>query len=73
MAGWRQRGCPESCPRRRERGRDFLPHLWDELEERVREQRADGECDEKREDPAEKRLLGTRYNEDSEQGGHVNH
>lgn len=51
----------------------MLPHLWDELEERVREQRADGEGDEKREDPAEKRLLGARDDEESEQGGHVNH
>lgn len=72
-AGWRQRGRPGSCPRRRERGRDVLPHLWDELEERVREQRADGERDEKQEHPAEKGLLGTRNDEDSEQGGHVNH
>lgn len=55
------------------RGRDVLPHLWDELEERVREQRADGERDEKHEHPAEKGLLGTRNDEDPQQGGRVNH
>lgn len=66
--GWGQRRHPESrAALGQERGGDVRPHLWDELEERVREQRADGQRDEKGEDAAEKRLPGARDDEEAEQ------
>lgn len=49
-----------------------LLHLWDELEERVREQRSNGQGDEVREHAAEKRFLRARQDEDSQERGQVN-
>lgn len=48
-------------------------HLWDELEERVREQRSNGQGDEVSEHTAEKRFLRARQDEDSQERGQVNH
>lgn len=50
-----------------------LLHLWDELEERVREQRSNGQGDEVSEHTAEKRFLCARQDEDSQERGQVNH
>lgn len=49
-----------------------LLHLWDELEERVREQRSNGQGDEVSEHAAEKRFLRARQDEGSQQRGQVN-
>lgn len=50
-----------------------LLHLWDELEERVREQGSNGQGDEVSEHTAEKRFLRARQDEDSQERGQVNH
>lgn len=57
-----------------ERGRtsSVLLHLWDELEERVREQRSNGQGDEVCEHTAEKCFLRARQDEDSQERGQVN-
>lgn len=49
-----------------------LLHLWDELEERVREQRSNGQGDEVCEHTAEKCFLRARQDEDSQERGQVN-
>lgn len=54
-------------------GAVVLPHLWDELEERVREQSSDGERDEVSEHATEKRSLRARHHEGSQERGQVNH
>lgn len=46
-----------------------LLHLWDELEERVRKQRSNGQGDEVSEHTAEKCLLRARQDEDSQERG----
>ena len=50
-----------------------LLHLWDELEECIREQRPDGQGDEVHEHTAEKCFLCARQDEDSQERGQVNH
>lgn len=54
------------------RGGADLLHLWDELEERVREQRSNGQRDEVSEHAAEKHPLRARQDEDSQERGQVN-
>lgn len=49
-----------------------LLHLWDELEECVREQRSNGQGDEVSEHTAEKRFLRARQDQDSQERGQVN-
>lgn len=49
-----------------------LLHLWDELEECVREQRSNGQGDEVSEHTAEKRFLRAWQDQDSQERGQVN-
>lgn len=77
---WVFRGQSENASRRRARlgqprrsGRaPVLLHLWDELEERVREQRSNGQGDEVSEHTAEKRFLRAWQDQDSQERGQVN-
>lgn len=61
-----------AAARERRRARSVLLHLWDELEERVREQRSNGQGDEVSEHTAEKRFLCARQDEGSQERGQVN-
>lgn len=58
-------------PRRSERA-PVLLHLWDELEECVREQRSNGQGDEVSEHTAEKRFLRAWQDQGSQERGQVN-
>lgn len=55
-----------------EQVRFVLLHLWDQLEQGVREQCSDGERDEISQDSGEKDLLSTGHDEDAKEGGKVN-
>ena len=60
------------APGREDAHASLLLHLWDELEERVREQRSNGQGDEVSEHTAEKRFLRARQDEHSQERGQVN-
>lgn len=65
-------GQARRTPGERGRARSVLLHLWDELEERVREQRSNGQGDEVSEHTAEKRFLHAGQDEGSQERGQVN-
>ena len=59
-------------PRGEDAHASVLLHLWDELEERVRQQSSNGQGDEVSEHAAEKRSLCAGQDEDSQERGQVN-
>lgn len=71
-AGPLGRGSAAGPPGKEDAQVSVLLHLWDELEERVREQRSNGQGDEVSEHTAEKCFLRARQDEDSQQRGQVN-